>query len=100
MPDSSAITPHTIEEGREVFHGQGTCFACHGDHLQGGPIAPPLTQHKWKDAAGGSFPAILQVVRTGVSGTAMVSHPGGISDEQTIQVAAYVWAVTRGRAKP
>jgi hypothetical protein len=30
----------------------------------------------------------------------MVSHPGGISDAELIEVATYVFAVSRGLAKP
>lgn len=90
----------TIDAGRRIFHGKGTCFACHGGNLEGGPIAPPLKAHQWKDAKGGELSAILYVDTHGVSGTAMVSHPGGISDQEAAQVAAYIWAVSQGRAKP
>ena len=37
--------------------------------------------------------------RSGVSGTAMAAYPGGISDEQAQQVAAYVWAVANNRVE-
>jgi len=88
-----------IQAGRKIFHGAGGCYACHGGKLQGGPVAPPLTGPKFKDIDG-SFDAILHVVRGGVPGTAMVAHPGGIDDGQTIQVANYVYAVIHGEAKP
>ena len=88
-----------IQAGRKVFHGPGGCYACHGGKLQGGPVAPPLTGPKFK-GIDGSFEAILHVVRGGVPGTAMVAHPGGIDDGQTIQVANYVYAVIHGQAKP
>jgi hypothetical protein len=68
--------------------------------LEGGPIAPTLLAHQWKDAKGGGYGAILGVVTTGVSGTAMISHPGGISDDDARKVAAYVWAASHGKAKP
>ena len=41
-PDSAMLTPAIIDAGRKVFHGRGSCSACHGDKLQGGPIAPAL----------------------------------------------------------
>ncbi len=97
--DSAQATPAAINAGRAVFHGPGTCVICHGANLEGG-VGPPLTAHDWKDAKGGSYAAILGVVSKGVDGTAMVAHPGGINDEQAKQVAAYVWAVSHGKAKP
>jgi mono/diheme cytochrome c family protein len=96
--DSAAATPSAITAGRTVFHGQGTCLICHGANLEGG-VGPQLTAHEWKDAKGGSYAAILGVITKGVDGTAMVAHPGGISDDQARQAAAYVWAVSHGKAK-
>ncbi len=97
--DSTAATPAAINAGRAVYHGQGTCMICHGASLEGG-VGPALTAHEWKDAKGGSYAAILGVVMKGVDGTAMVAHPGGITDDQARQAAAYVWAVSHGKAKP
>ena len=98
-PDSVTATPTAVNAGRSVFHGSGTCATCHGANLEGG-IGGQLTAHEWKDAKGGSLAAIVAVVQNGVQGTAMVSRPGGISDAQVRDVAAYVWAVSHGRAKP
>jgi mono/diheme cytochrome c family protein len=97
--DSAQATPAAINAGRSVYHGQGTCVTCHGANLEGG-VGPQLTVHDWKDAKGGSYSAILGVITKGVDGTAMVAHPGGINDDQAKQVAAYVWAVSHGKAKP
>jgi len=99
-PDTAAITPAMIAQGRAVFHGAGNCQACHGPALAGTPIAPTLLAHRWKDAAGGSFAEIYRVVGTGVPGTAMVAHPGGLNDALALAVAAYVWSVGHGHAKP
>ena len=63
-------------------------------------MAPPLVAHTWKDATDGTYAAILGVIASGVAGTAMVAHPGGITDAQARQVAAYVWAVGHGTTKP
>jgi mono/diheme cytochrome c family protein len=98
-PDSVVATASAISAGRAVFHGQGTCAVCHGQHLEGG-IGPLLTAHEWKDAKAGSLAAIVAVITGGVEGTAMVAHPGGISDEQARDAAAYIWAVSHNRAKP
>lgn len=100
QPDTNAVTAAMVDAGRRIFHGQGMCFACHGARLEGGPIAPTLKPHAWKDAKGGELSSIYYVDTHGVSGTAMVSHPGGISDADAANVAAYIWSVGRGRAKP
>jgi mono/diheme cytochrome c family protein len=97
--DSVTVRLKLIEAGRHVFHGEGTCFACHGPVLEGTAIAPTLRAHKWRNGDG-SLAMIMRVVRTGVPNTAMISHPGGINDEELLQVTAYVWAVSRGAAKP
>ncbi|MFI5235503.1 MAG: c-type cytochrome [Gemmatimonadales bacterium] len=98
-PPASLTTEKSVASGRSIFHGDGNCLACHGQALEGGPIAPTLRAHKWKNGDG-SYDAILHIVMTGVDGTAMVSHPGGISDPQAKLVAAYVWAVSHDKAKP
>jgi len=92
------ITDAMIDAGREVFHGPGTCFACHGQKLEGTGVAPSLTDDKWL-VADGSYASILKVIQGGVNGTAMQAHPGGISDEMAKNVAAYVWALSKGKAK-
>jgi len=93
------ITQAMIDRGRKIFHGPGGCFACHGPGLGGTAIAPKLKDDKWKNGDG-SYDDIVKIVSNGVPGTAMVSHPGGISDEQLRNVAAYIWAVSHGKAKP
>jgi mono/diheme cytochrome c family protein len=100
VPDTSAITPAMVELGRAIFHGQGTCFACHGGKLEGTQIAPTLKQHAWRDAKNGEFAAIYYVVTHGVPSTLMVAYPGGITPAQALAVASYVWSVGRGKAKP
>ena len=100
VPDTSAISPDMVDAGRRLFHGRGTCSACHGMRLEGGPIAPPLTAHAWRDAKGGDLAAIFYIDTHGVRGTVMVSHPGGISDAEAVRVAIYIWSVGHGRAKP
>jgi mono/diheme cytochrome c family protein len=99
-PGADSASPAAIDAGRKVFHGQGTCLVCHGENLEGTGIAPTLQAHDWKDAKGGTYAAIAGVIEKGVPGTAMVSHPGGISDQDVQRVAAYVWAVSHGKAKP
>ena len=100
QPDTAAITPAMVDLGRAIFHGKGTCFACHGQNLEGTQIAPTLKKHAWRDAKNGEFPNIFYVATHGVSGTLMVPFPGGISNEEALAVASYVWSVGQGKAKP
>ena len=97
--DTASLGGDVVESGRKIFHGPGQCFACHGEKLTGGPVAPSLLGPKWR-GIDGSFVGILHVVRGGSPNTAMVSHPGGIDDTQAILVANYIYAVSQGKAKP
>ena len=97
--DSPMLSDQGIDAGRSIFHGAGTCHACHGDDLVGGAIAPSLRGPKWRHVDG-TFKSILERVRQGKDGTLMVGHPGDISDAEAVQVATYVWAVSQGKAKP
>jgi mono/diheme cytochrome c family protein len=98
-PDSTMLTPSMIEAGRKIFHGRGTCSGCHGDKLQGGPVAPALTGPSWRHI-NGTYSAIIDRVDNGLAGTLMVSHPGGIEESQVFLVASYVYAVSHGLTKP
>jgi mono/diheme cytochrome c family protein len=98
-PDSTMLTATMIDAGRKVFHGKGTCSGCHGDKLQGGPVAPPLTGASWRHI-NGTYSAIIDRVDNGLPGTLMVPHPGGIEESQVFLVASYVYAVSHGLTKP
>ena len=97
--DSPVLSDQVIDAGRTIFHGPGTCHACHGHDLQGGAIAPSLRGPKWRHIDG-TFAAMLDRIRQGKDGTLIVGHPGDINDAETLQVATYVWAVSQGKAKP
>jgi mono/diheme cytochrome c family protein len=97
--DTAVLSDQVINAGRTIFHGPGTCHACHGDDLQGGPMAPSLRGPKWRHIDG-SFGQILRRVREGRDGTLMVALPGDITGPQALQVASYVWAVSQGKATP
>jgi mono/diheme cytochrome c family protein len=99
-PDTNAITPAMVDLGRAIFHGKGTCFACHGGQLEGSQIAPTLKAHPWRDAKNGQLDEIFRVATHGVSGTVMVAFPGGISPAEAQSVASYIWSVNNRGAKP
>ncbi len=95
-PVSGVNSTEVVDAGREVFHGPGECYACHGGRLQGGPVAPPLRGPTFEDIDG-SFASIIHIIRGGSPHTAMVSLPGGITDAQALQAGNYVWAVSHGK---
>ncbi len=97
--DVPVLTDQIVGAGRAVFHGTGTCHACHGDQLQGGPMAPALRGPKWRHIDG-SYGSILHRIRQGQDGTLMMALPGGIGDPEAVQVATYVWGVSQGKVKP
>jgi mono/diheme cytochrome c family protein len=98
-PDAAMPTPATVDAGRKIFHGKGTCSGCHGDKLQGGPVAPALTGPSWRHITG-TFEAIIDRVDNGLPGTLMVPHPGGITEAQVFLVASYIYAVSHQKTKP
>jgi len=98
--DTNAVTPAMVDLGRAIFHGKGTCFACHGAQLEGTQLAPTLKAHAWRDAKNGQLDEIVRVVTHGVSGTVMVALPGGISRPEALNVASYIWSVNNRKAKP
>ena len=98
--DPAAITPAMVELGRAIFHGKGSCFACHGAALEGTQVAPTLKSHAWRDAKNGEYAAIFGVITKGVPGTVMVAFPGGISKSEALSVASYVWQVGQQKTKP
>ena len=89
-----------VDLGRAIFHGKGTCFACHGSQLEGSQVAPTLRKHAWRDAKNGEFANIFYIATHGVPSTLMVAYPGGISKAEALSVAAYVWSVGQGKMKP
>jgi mono/diheme cytochrome c family protein len=97
---ADSASPVATSAGRDIYHGAGTCQVCHGMNLEGSPLAPTLKAHAWKDAPGGGYDAILNVITKGVPGTAMIGRAGGISDADAQKVAAYVWAVSHAKTAP
>jgi mono/diheme cytochrome c family protein len=98
-PDSAMLSPAMVDAGRKIFHGKGTCHGCHGDKLQGGPVAPALTGPSWRHITG-TFDALVDRIDNGLPGTLMVPHPGGITESQVFLVASYIYAVSHRITKP
>lgn len=94
-----------IEQGRQVFAGNGLCFSCHGADGAGTPLGPNLVDGDWiwlDPAAGDTLTQVATIVRTGVS--APEEHPapmpamGGaqLSEDQIQAVSEYVLSLNTG----
>lgn len=90
-------TPETIQKGKEIYNGKGSCFGCHGNDGKGtGSLAASLnpsprnfTDPKFNQCktAGEMFWA----VKNGVPGTGMIAAvaTGLISEEEAWQAVLY-----------
>ena len=93
------VSQDLVDEGRAVFSGTGTCFACHGATASGTAIGPDLTDATWLNIDG-SYAAIVGLVHTGVPHPKQYSAPmpalGGaaLSESQVCAVAGYVYSVS------
>lgn len=95
------VTAEMVQQGREVFTGDGLCYACHAQDGSGLPnLGANLTDGEWVHIDG-SYESIIQNINEGVtaeestSGTPMPPRGGAqITDEQVRAAAAYVWTLS------
>ena len=88
-------SPETIEAGKILYEGKGTCVNCHGEFGNGaGPGAANLTpsprnfQHHgfWRHRTEGE---IFWVIKHGSPRTAMIPFGGLLSDEEIWTIIQY-----------
>ncbi len=88
LPDST----ETIEKGKALYNGKGTCFNCHGKDGSGQGMAaigldpsPRNFQHHgfWRHRTEGE---IFWVIKQGSPGTAMIGFGDQLTDEE-------IWAI-------
>lgn len=91
-----------IAQGRMVYAGVGSCFACHGPDAKGTPIGPDLSDDIWLNVNGAVTPAsIASVIRAGVAEPVEAPAPmppmGGaaLSDDQVQALAAYIYSLSQ-----
>lgn len=84
---SSIATAADRSMGAGIFHER--CAGCHGNDGVGGSVGPSLTRSTYDH--GDSDLAIYQVLRSGISGTAM--PPSGLSSADVLRVIAHVKAL-------
>lgn len=95
------VTPEMVQEGQQIFVGQGLCATCHGMDAKGTTLAPNLTDQEWLNIDG-SYDQIVNLVKTGVPNPKQYPSPmmpmGGaqLTEDQVRAVAAYVYAISHG----
>lgn len=102
LPTPEGATQEQVQQGRQLFTGQGGCQACHNAQATGTQLAPNLTDDEWLNVSGPDMAEIADLIRTGVPQP--VEHPapmppmGGASltDDQVQSLAAYVAAIGQG----
>lgn len=100
-PLPAGVTAEMVQQGREIFHGQGICFTCHGQEGQGSALAPAMNDGTWLwvTGDGDQMEQIETIIRTGVSQPKEYPAPmppmGGasLSEDQLRSVAAYVYSL-------
>lgn len=97
------VSPESIQRGREVFRGVGSCNVCHGEEGRGDGIGASgldpgprnLTNGKWQDAR--SDGELMWVLRHGSPGTAMITVvPGLITEEDGWNVINFIRSIKGG----
>ena len=91
IPDS----PETLEKGRALYNGKGTCSNCHGAQGGGdGPVAASLSpsprnfRHHgfWRHRTEGE---IFWVIKHGSPGTSMIGFGDQLSDDEIWSIIQY-----------
>ena len=84
-----------LESAEELARGariyRQSCQTCHG--VDGvGIIGPPLTDPKWRDSLG--FPAMVNIVLSGVEKTPMPAWKGSMEPESLHVVESFAWSLS------
>lgn len=91
------VTDASLEQGREVYRGRGSCNVCHGEEGDGkgigasglDPSPRDFTNHRWQQAR--TDGELMWVLRHGSPGSAMITVvPGLISEQDAWNVINYL----------
>jgi mono/diheme cytochrome c family protein len=94
------VTTEMVAQGQQLYGV--VCVACHGAAGVGGPLGPALNDQQWIHI-GGEYEEIVEITRTGVPRPQQYPAPmprlGGanFNEDQQRALAAYVYALSRGR---
>ena len=90
------VTMDMVNQGNQLFSGQGGCMACHNPQATGTQLAPDLTDDEWINISGRNYDEIVALIKSGVPQP--VQHPGpmppmggaNLNDAQVDALAAYI----------
>lgn len=93
------VTMDMVNQGNQLFSGQGGCAVCHNPQATGTQLAPDLTDDEWINVSSRDFEEIVSLINTGVPQP--VEHPGpmppmggaNLNAEQVEALAAYIVAL-------
>lgn len=96
----------SVKAGDELFHGKGSCFACHGADAKGNQAlgSANLTDRIWlwanvpsQDTAEKKVAAVKQVIASGVSKGVMPAWSDRLNAQQIKLLAVYVHELGGGK---
>lgn len=93
------VTQAMVDEGRALFNGAGTCFACHGNDGVGSTLGPDLTDGEWLQIEG-TYESIVEQIKTGTDtprqfpGIMLPRAGTNITDDQVNAIAAYIYSAS------
>jgi mono/diheme cytochrome c family protein len=106
-PFPRGVTLDLVRAGDGVFHGKGNCFACHGADGEGLPNAGSaltLSLNFIPSELAAIDSVIMFGIPESVTRSAIAMPPRGgksdLSTDETLAVAAYVWAISQVRGEP
>lgn len=106
-PLPKGMTLDDIVQGDAVYHGKGTCFACHGVDGEGVPAAGDAlsvglnwAQYDWTSIDSLIDHGIPQQLTRSPIQMPPRGGKSNLTDEETVRVAAYIWAISQTRGEP
>ena len=105
LPKLPGVDPAIVALGSRIFHGEvanAPCAGCHGTNAKGTPLAPDLTNGKWR-WGDGSLASIARTITKGVPSPKDYRSPmpamGGVqlTSSQVSAVANYIWALSHSK---
>jgi mono/diheme cytochrome c family protein len=101
------MTPDMIRQGDALYRGKGGCVACHGPDGGGMPASGSgiTAGLNFVPAEWGPLDSLVKVgIPEPATRSPIAMPPRGaqssLTDEETRQVAAYVWAISQVRGEP
>jgi cytochrome c oxidase cbb3-type subunit 3 len=88
--DNAVPVGDDIEAGKALFSAKA-CFACHGMNGEGNALGPNLTDGFAKQAC--TEEQMIEVIKKGVPGTAMVPYEAQLKPEEIKQLAKFIVSI-------